>query len=348
MHSTEILEENIERQPFSKKLSGKAGAIKQLGNPNKDVQQYVEKYAALIEFDDSYQRLLESLEKYPQELSRSQVDQIHFFSQTVKELNDRLENLNYANPKDLNTVFQPFDQMIEQRGLLQDATFKNHRGVDIRFGKKYVDILIDQIKSFIEELTPQAEIDTSSIKEAQALANKIISQQEKYEAAAKTAENWIEREAAGISVSLDDVSSYFSTKSNQHKGFRNSYVWLLGAGIIGMIVFAILMYFVISEPDIQVGSALLRITSVAVLVYFMYLFVSIFTQERNFKETYAFKAVALKTMTELVKSFPEPNERATTLQNAIQVIFAEPTNKKQRIVHEKVVDGVIDVVKKKA
>lgn len=349
MIASELYEDHIVKTSFTNDLDSKVDGIIKLGGPHKEIKDYVKSsYSKIFNFDKSYQKLLEFLKTNSNiEIDDTDTEQIKFISGIQSELVASLERINAQNPRDVNTVFTNLNQALDQRGFNGEITVRSPQGRELSLGKRYTDFLIDEIQKIISKYAPAENRDLSEIDTALGIAKQIIKDKKKYEEAVQTAENWISVDASRVSGQLNDASIHFRNESKSYTGFWSQYVWLLGAGIIAVGVFALLLYFAFNDADIKTSQALLKITSVTILVYFVYLFVSIFIQAKTHRESYIFKSVALQTMTTLIQSFPDPSDKAITMQSAMSVIFTEPATKQTKAIHQKYVDDLIEVAKKK-
>lgn len=349
MTALDLYEEHLVKTSFFSDLDSKVEGIVKLGGPNKEIKDYVTaNFGKFILFDKSYQNLLKFLQENKDlEIEETDVEQLKFISGIQSELVASLERINAQNPRDVNTVFAQLSQSIEQRGFNGEITVRSPQGRELSLGKRYTDFLIDEINKFINKYSPAKERDFSEIENALVIAKQLIKDKKKFEEAAQTAENWISADAGRVSGQLADASIHFRNESRSYTGFWSQYVWLLGAGILALGVFGLLLYFAFSDTEIKTGQALLKITSVTVLIYFVYLFVSLFVQAKTYRESYIFKSVALQTMTSLVQSFPDPSDKAITMQSAMSVIFTEPATKQTKALQQKYIDDVIEIAKKK-
>ena len=82
---------------------------------------------------------------------------------------------------------------------------------------------------------------------------------------------------------------------------------------------------------LSVGAALLRISVIAMFFYLAFLAYQQFSIHRKLYESYKFKAIALSTMEDLVKTYTNPGDRELIVTKAIDIIFSEPSFKEERV-----------------
>lgn len=194
-------------------------------------------------------------------------------------------------------------------------------------------------------------INPEKLREAERLANLVIESSNKYKKAAETAENWIKTEGTAIATAIQDKSKIFDDKANnEHTGYK-VWLWLIAAGILGAMTIGVAWMFVYElhgQDGISIGAALLRIAVIGALSYTAFIAYQQFNIQRRLYETYKFKAIALSTMEELLKTYSDSHDRESILNQAIAIIFSEPTIKEEKAVQERLIDELLDVLKKKA
>lgn len=82
--------------------------------------------------------------------------------------------------------------------------------------------------------------------------------------------------------------------------------------------------------------------------YFAFIFSQQFLNHRKLYEFYKFKAIALVTMEELLKTYTEQGDKELILNKAINIIFSEPIFNEDRHLQQKLVDELVEIIKKKA
>lgn len=211
---------------------------------------------------------------------------------------------------------------------------------------EYIKFISSPEKEKDEELkiTPYLE----QIEKASSAASKIMNKVEDYEKAAQAAENWIATQGKAISVSLQKKSDLFNNKANDDNNNWTVYIWLITGflSILASVLF--IMYFIgESGTDLTIGASLMRVAVLVVISYFSFFCFQQFSNHKRLYEIYKFKAISLETMEELVKSYSDSTNRDLILNKAISIIFSEPSFREDEKYNQKVVDSMIDIIKKK-
>lgn len=82
-------------------------------------------------------------------------------------------------------------------------------------------------------------------------------------------------------------------------------------------------------------------------VYGAFLAYQQFRIQRKLYESYKFKAIALSTMEELIKNYTERKDRELIINKAIDIIFSEPSLKEDKVIHQRMIDDLLDILKNK-
>ncbi|MEX2405639.1 MAG: hypothetical protein WD579_03500 [Candidatus Paceibacterota bacterium] len=184
-----------------------------------------------------------------------------------------------------------------------------------------------------------------------AIADQVAQDEEKYTKAKEVAENWIKTEGKATASTLQDKSKIFSDKADKEHVGRRVWLWLAGVLVFaaGAIFSAILLIWKLNgdSEGLTIGAALLRISVVGMFFSLAYLCYQQFGIQRRLYEIYKFKAIALSTMENLIKSFTDPGDRQLIVEKAIEIVFTEPSFKEDKVAHQRVIDELVDVLKKK-
>lgn len=187
--------------------------------------------------------------------------------------------------------------------------------------------------------------------EVKKITEQVAKDKEKYTKASEIAENWIKTEGKATAGALQDKSKIFNDKADQEHTGKRVTLWLVGVLVFasGAIASAGLLIWKLngSGEGLSVGAALLRISVVGMFFSLAYLCYQQFSIQRRLYEVYKFKAIALSTMENLIKSFTEPQDRQMIVEKAIDIVFAEPSFKEDKVAHQRVINELIDVIKKK-
>ncbi|NTW29724.1 MAG: hypothetical protein HGA33_00405 [Candidatus Moranbacteria bacterium] len=346
MKAQDLLSQFPEKS-FSDLFKEKVVAIQAIGAPVDQVQEVRKAFEKLFSFDELLVRLKEKLsEGLEREINPRVAGRISYLISQLVSLNSYLENgLNYSEPRNVNQIFQQFRRNVNY--LFQEERY-NIDSSRVSSGKSVIDELLLELDGIISSLDSVA-VDSKALQEAQLIAEKLVKNSEKFERAAQTAENWIKSEGRAVAASFEDKSLVFKEKADEHK---SGWVWgwfglamILGGASVGSM-----LYFIHGNgdnPNLSIGGAFLRISILVVISYFSFYCIQQFTNHRKLYEAYRFKAIALKTMEELVKSYTEPSDKERILDKAIGIIFSEPSPKEEKIPQKKLMDELFDLLKKK-
>lgn len=200
-----------------------------------------------------------------------------------------------------------------------------------------------------KNISSQIESLSEKITKAATLGEELIKNSEKYIEAGKIADNWIEKQGQAIVKTLQNKSAIFDQKANNEHSSKKALGWLFGAVISAGVSVSVLMLFIFGKSgnELTVGSSLLRISILVVVSYFTVFCIQQFSNHRKLYEAYKFKAISLSTMEELVNSYSGQKDREMILDKAMSIIFNEPSLKEDDKYKQRMLDEMIDIVKKK-
>lgn len=299
-----------------------------------------------LKFEDSYPKLeeikswiLEFIElNYEQYLPVDKVNELENF------VNKYIEKLNWLENFSITTSPQPKPEHDNFENEVNDV----HKSFFENFVVKYWTYL--NLRNF-DKNSLKNEVDLEQIRNAGKVAESIIKNEERYRKASETAENWIQTEGRAISSAIKDKTKIFYDKAtNEHTGHK-VWWWLIASG--GFLMGAIIVAFVLIQKlsgngeSISIGASLLRMSVIGMFIYAAFLAYQQFSIQRRLYESYKFKAIALSTMEDLVKTYTEPKDRQFIINKAIDIIFSEPSLKEDKIAHQRMIDELIDILKSK-
>jgi hypothetical protein len=330
---------------FSEKFKEKESAIHGIGAPLEQVQAKRIEFKKLFDFDDLLQDLKKKLqENVEREFDSYDEERISYLLSQLSSINLYLNDLSYSNPHNVNEIFQKFTRNVSH--FFQQVNY-NINSSGISSGKQTIDELIQEIRQILRNFDTFT-VDKQKLQEADTLATKLVKNSEKYERAINTAENWIKSEGRALSSSLQDKGQIFNDKANSEHRTREVWGWFVGGILGGAMAFVTILCFVFKNgTDISVGSAFLRISALIVVSYFAVYCLQQFSNHRKLYEAYKFKAIALRTMEELIKSYADPSDRERILDKSVSVIFSEPNIKEDKAIQQKLVDQLFEILKKK-
>lgn len=356
----ENLTSNFPPKSFAEKFAEKQNAFVNLGYEALGFTSSKNNYKQIFEYDiivDNLKHIIAESKNI--EFDETLATRITRHFSKIVQLCDFLDQLNANDQRNAQVVFQHFDQSLDQSGLRGNISYRV-AGRDIASTETLLGNYINDVAALIKEVEgpqqlPDLEIEfekfEKKLESAQAISDVIISNEKKYIEAQKAAENWIKTEGRAIASAVQDKTKIFKDKAdNEHTGW-NVWPWLVG--VAGFAFFAIVVStkFIdkLSEngESISIGAALLRISVVGMFFYMAFLCYQQFNIQRRLYEIYKFKAIALSTMESLVKTFTEQKDREVIVNKAIEIIFTEPSFKEDKVAHQRVIDELLDVVKKK-
>lgn len=294
-------------------------------------------FEKLFQFDNALQslKLLFQIEK-DLEIAAYHYQRVSFFIGHVNNFIPWLNQINIGIAHDIATVFQSFEQNINGSGYYNQTPSNK--------------IVIDD---YIEELNGIFvfyKINSLSGDDIEKIKRDVVSFAENkkvFDDALIVAKEFIKAKEKHAELSLAEKHEIFETKAKDHltykmsmvslfngkipviknqPSFEGSFKWLV-LGIISAATAGILAYFFALEigdaNKYGTGMALLRITILLAPSYFTYFFIQQFNNEKKLYEFYKFKAIAIKTMEDLYKTY---NEKEFILTQALSVIFLEPKN----------------------
>lgn len=346
MKAQDLLSQFPEKS-FSDLFKEKVVAIQGIGAPVDQVQEVRKAFEKLFSFDELLVRLKEKLsEVLEREINPRVAERISYFISQLTSLNSYLENgLNYSDPRNVNQIFQQFRRHVNY--LFEDVRY-NISSSGVSSGKKVIDELLLELERIISDLD-SFEVDSKVLQKAQQTAEKLVKNSEKFEKAAATAENWIKSEGRAVASAIEDKSLIFDRKASEHRR-KGVWGWFALAMILGGASVGAMLYFIHGNgdnPNLSVGGAFLRISILVVISYFSFYCIQQFTNHRKLYEAYRFKAIALKTMEELAKSYTDPSDKERILNKAIAIIFSEPSPKEEKLPQKKLIDDLFDLLKRK-
>lgn len=331
---------------FSEKFKEKEVAIQGIGAPIDQIQAKKAEFQKLFEFDSLLQVLKDKLQNnLEKEFDTYTGERAQFLLSQLSSINSYLESgLTFSNPQDVNSIFSIFQQSVSH--LLQQINY-NINTTGISSGKQLIDEHINEVRQILRDFDAFS-VDREKLQEAEAIAIKLTKNAGRYEKATQTAENWIKSEGRALSSALQDKAQIFNDKAEQDHQSKEVWGWFVGGMVGGVIAFITILIFISKNgTDLSVGSSLLRISVLVVVSYFAFYCLQQFSNHRRLYEIYKFKAIALKTMEELVKSYSEQADRDRILNKATNVVFSEPNLKEDKNVQQKILDELFEIVKKK-
>ncbi len=333
----------------------KESALEAIWTPKEQIKRKREELAKIFQYDSQLIELKHKLEQHEWEANPFIVDRAKFHFWTLVKLNSWLDNLNFSNPQDINTIFQNFSSNINNAGYFNSVNL-NASWRNIPLEKVALDEFILEVNYIINDISSNSYIEyKDKIKEAIEIAEKLLKNGSKYESAIITAENWIQAEWKALSTSLQDKAEIFDTKAEEHN-FKTLKLWKfiyggnwawLASSITSWILAISLVYLFINQDwtGISVWASLLRISILVIIWYFTFFCLSQFSNNKKLYEIYKFKAIALKTMDELIKSYSEDKDKI--LDKSISIVFSEPALKDDTGTQQKLLDHLMEIMKKK-
>ncbi len=336
---------------FSEKFKEKKNALMGIGVPKEDLENKERELKKIFEYDrmviSVYQKLVN---KKNLTLDDRVIDKISFHFNQIKELNQHLESdLNYQNKQDINQLFAGFVEFLRNKGFLDNIHY-NVGNRDIISNKSIIDEYINELESIIEKLQ-LAQLNDKNLKNVEKFLDKILKDKQKYDDAIKIAENWIKLEQESTSFAIQEKINIFDLKADNEHAVKKYRPWLIAGIATGIIMLACIGYFIHelgSAVNITIGTALLRVSSLVVLSYFAFIFLQQFSNHRKLYEFYKFKAIALATMKQLLKTYTNQKEKEMILNKSINIIFSEPNFSDDKHLQQQLIDELLDIIKKKA
>ncbi len=163
------------------------------------------------------------------------------------------------------------------------------------------------------------------------------------------ARQWTEEQEKAIASIMKRNQIDAATKAQEHKTFYlyrlktpkirgkrfnipvplGSYPWLLASLLFGAFTFFVTILYAFDETDLNLGAALLRMSSVVIPAFFALFCVQQFSNHRRLYEAYRFKDLSLQTMIDLRKRLTrykdeDRSEQKILLEKSLSVIFHEP------------------------
>ena len=293
---------------FQEIFSEKERALGTLGTSKDQITTKKELYNKLFEYDKFVFSLKKDILKYNQKDIDTYISsRTAFHFSQINNFITLLNDLNFSDPSDINKIFEKFDAQII--GYINPIKI-NANGIDMYSGKTLIDEHIKEVKDLSKEFVIlDFERERKGIENAVQIAKKLTDNEEKYEKAAQTAESWIRAEGNALSSSLKNKADIFEIKTKEHNHGK-TWWWFVG-GVIGGIIAILFIFYFISKTDINIsiGASLLRVSTLIVISYFSFYCMQQFSNQRKFYEIYKFKAIALTTMEELLKSYTERSDR---------------------------------------
>ena len=345
MKKKDLLNQYSEKT-FQKTFSEKEKALDTIGTPKEQINTKKQQYDKLFKYDKLVFSLREKILKYDKiDIDNYISSRISFHFSQINIFITLLNNLDFSNPNDINIIFTNFDI---QAQAYNNFIIINASGKDITSGKTIFDEYIKEVRDLLKELsTFNFKQEGKNVENAVGIAKKLTDNKDKYEKAIQTAERWIQAEGNALSSSLKNKAEIFEIKATEHN-HKKTWWWFVG-GIIGGIIAIFFMFYFIDKTDINIsmGASLLRMSILIIISYFSFYCMQQFSNQRKFYEIYKFKAIALTTMEELLKSYTERLDREKILNKAISIIFNEPRVRDDRNLQKKALDEIIGVIKRK-
>ncbi len=346
---------------FSQKFDEKQSAFVNLGYEINRFKEIKNQYVGILEYDSLVGKLRDSINEIKIDIFDITISSrvVKHFSR-ISQLCNFLNQLNASDSRDVSHVFRKFNELLSENGYTGNIVY-NIGGVTVNSNETLLSKYIEDVSVLIREIIGQEQskllktnLDefNKKIISAERIAENIIANESKYERAQKVAENWIKTEGIAITSTVQDKAQIFRDKANnEHKGFWIVWSWLIGVlmFIFGAIFSSIILINKLSShgESISVGAALLRVSVVGMFFYMAFLCYQQFSVQRRLYEVYKFKAIALSTMESLISSSTERIDRELIINKAIDIIFSEPSFKEDKVAHQRVIDELLDVIKKK-
>ncbi len=327
-HSLEEVEDSFV------KIKSYFDTILQFQPTNKLPEQYLQvllsQLNALSEFAMQVQKQFQNVSERPDWVRK--VKQFEYSS--WESLKPIIEYIQFLHPNQKKEDPKIEAEITKAEKLVHDATLK-----------------LNQVSEFETKLKSEFDKISKHSSQLSVVVDEIAQNQEKYKKAQEVAENWIKTEGKATAAAIQDKSQIFNDKAKkEHTGSR-VWVWLIGVLLFaaGAIASAGLLIWKLngSGEGLSVGAALLRISVVGMFFSLAYLCYQQFSIQRRLYEMYRFKGIALSTMENLIKSFTEPGDRQLIVEKAIDIVFTEPSFKEDKVAHQRVIDELVDVIKKK-
>jgi len=349
---------------FSERFAAKKASLSELGAPLSHLRRKEESLESLFEYDRKVNELFRAVQPNDVALDQRTAKQVQLHFSRIDFINHSLEGLNLTDPKDIAKVFAGFDENLSLIGFTgEPVMIKTVGGVEFPSNRTFLEEQITEVETLLKKVAKDDSPQISDLKELEhildeskkkfesvvEISDQILSNADKYRLAAETAEKWIESEGRAISSSIKEKSEIFNDKANEHR-LEKIWPWLAIAATLGALTIGAagwLIYELRLDTTVSVGTALLRISLLAVISYGAYLAYKQYYTHRRLYEIYRFKAIALSTMEDLVKTYADPTERASILSQAISIIFTEPTVREDKAGQQRVVDELLDIIKTK-
>lgn len=187
------------------------------------------------------------------------------------------------------------------------------------------------------------------LEKAASVAERLLNEQSNIEVAVSKIEEWNKNNEKAIQVILKSNATDAAQKAEEHATYKIEFVdiwlfrkipilkkitqpswagsfgWFVGSIISGIVVLAIISYFVFLPGDAKIETVLLRITSILVPGYFTVFCSQQYLNHRRLYESYKFKDVSLQTMINLRKQLTDDySSKEKVLEKSLDVIFSEP------------------------
>lgn len=342
---------------FREVFDEKVKILRSIGTPEQNIKAKKTEYKKIFNYDDSVLNLKSAVENCKIDEMDDQISsRIIFHFSKINDFILWVDDLNLSDKENVGNIFKRFDVKLRGGGFIENMIVRAARGVEVSIGKTVIDMHIEEIKNLSRDLLVyDVENDMSKIKEAVNVASNLIENKENFEKAITTAENWRKEEGKSIAVSFGKKSEIFNLKADEYKSRKfikmiGHVGWFAGGLFFGLMALIIILIFIFDLGDnnnISIGFALMRISVLFIVSYFAFFMLSQFSNNKKFYESYKFKAIALETMEELVKSYDKDRDRERILNESISIIFSEPKVKEDSEVQKKLLNDLMDIAKKK-
>lgn len=355
MKATEILT-IFPQKTFTEVFNEREQELLNRGADKGQIESKRNQFEKLFQFDNALQDLksLFQVEK-DLEISIYHHQRITFFIGHVNNFVPWLNQINTGIAHDIATVFQVFEQNINGSGY-NSQTQTNKTVIEDYIEELNGVFVFYKLRSFSNDDIEKIKKDAISFAE-----NKKV-----FDEALVVAKEFIKAKEKHAELSLAEKHEIFEIKAKEHStdkipflifnkkmpfikwrpSFKGPVKWLF-FGLISAFIAATLAYFFAREIGVDdkynVGMALLRITILLAPSYFTYFFIQQFNNEKKLYEFYKFKAIAIKTMEDLYKTY---DEKQFILDKALSVVFMEPKNGENKLDESFFKEILLGVLKK--
>ncbi|MEA2088271.1 MAG: hypothetical protein U9O55_00290 [Patescibacteria group bacterium] len=265
-----------------------------------------------------------------------------------------LEDLSFNYLNDLNNHFNDFVNQYQPLESLDEKqiTSQHHAPLNtlhaisniFRTSGVYTELKLkpdfaDTVKKLKEANKELKDFDVNNFTKAIALVDDLITKKVSFED--KTI-----KESLGTFLNRADEHKIHRSEKFLSWKFSGHWWWLFFAGVMGVIIAFIVASFISvleSNGGVDIGSAILRVSSLIIPSYFMVFFINQFTYHKRMYEIYSFKNTSLNTMTDLMQTNKEKSD--DILERGLDVLFTEPKIKESGKYDTQLVTELIGMIK---